>query len=101
MSKIPSTTTSSTNFHFIFNAALEAYEKKTRKNLLTHPLATKLQSCNSPAAVLSVLQELVQHSNRHSSSNERLRNCLSPTVKLLYAFSITIGEGVGLVVPKL
>ena len=97
----PTTSSSTTNFQLVFNAALEAYENKTKNKLLTHPLAAKLQPCNSPADVLSVLQELVQQFDQHRSSDERLRNWLNPTVNVLYAFSATIGEGVGLVGPKL
>ena len=92
MSKIfPTTTSSTTNFQLVFNAALQAYEKMTRKRLLAHPITAKLQLCDSPTAVLSMLQGLVQQFEKHSSSNERLRNWLGQT----------IGEGVGLVGPKL
>jgi len=101
MSKVSSTTTSSTNFQNLFNTAIGAYKKKTKKDLLTHPLSAKLQQCHSPAAILSVLQELVQQSDQRRCKNERLRSCLNPIVNGLYAFSTTIGEGVGLVGPKL
>jgi len=101
MSKVSSTTTSSTNFQSLFNTALEAYEKKTKKDLLTHPLSVKLQDCDSPAAILSVLQELVQQFDQRRCRNERLRSSLNPMVNVLHAFSTTMGEGVGLVGPKL
>ena len=99
MSEISSTTTSSTHFQNIFNAALEAYEKKTKKNLLMHPLSAKLQHCHSPAAILSVFQEQVELFDQRRSRSERLRNCLNPIVKVLYAFT-TISGDVGLVGPK-
>ena len=90
---------SSSNFQFqsIFNAALGAYEKKTKCKLFTHPLASRLQSCDSPTAILSVLQGLIQQFDRRRSSDERLTNWLNPTVNVLYAFSDFIGQGVGLV----
>ncbi|KAH9953350.1 hypothetical protein BC827DRAFT_1159311 [Russula dissimulans] len=91
------TPSSSSNFQSIFNAAFEAYENKTKNKLLTHPLATQLQSCHSPMAVLSVLQDLIQKFDNHRGSDERLRNWLIPTVNVLYSFSATLGEGVGLV----
>ena len=97
MSEISSTTTSSTHFQNIFNTALEAYKKKTKKNLLMHPLSAKLQHCHSPAAILLVLQELVQQFDQRRCRNKRLRSCLNPIVNVLYALSTTIGEGVGLV----
>ena len=88
---------SSSNFQSVLNAAIDAYEKKTKSKLLTHPLAAQLQSCNSPTAILSVLQDLIQQFDRRRSSDERLANWLKPTVNVLYALSSTLGQGVGLV----
>jgi len=51
-----STTAPSSNFQLIFNDALKAYEKRTRNDLITHPLAAQLQECNSPSDILTVLQ---------------------------------------------
>jgi len=91
---------SSSNFQSIFNAALQAYEKKTKCKLFTHPLASRLQSCDSPTAILSVLEDLIQQFDRRRRSDERLSNWLNPTVNVLYAFSATLGQGVGLVSPN-
>ena len=88
---------SSTNFQSIFNTSLQAYDNKTKSNILDHPLATQLQSCDSPHAVLAVLQDLVQKFDQRRTSNERLKNWLGPTVNVLYTFSATLGGGVGLV----
>ena len=88
---------SSPNFQSIFNASLQAYDNKTKNKLLDHPLATQLQSCDSPNAVLTVLQDLVRQFDKCRASDERLKNWLDPTVNVLYAFSATLGEGVGLV----
>jgi hypothetical protein len=84
------------NFQSVFDAALEAYEKKTKSKLLTHPLVTQLQSCDSPTAILSVLHDLIQQFDRRRSSDERLSNWLKPTVNVLCALSVTLGQGVGL-----
>jgi len=88
---------SSSNFQSILNASLQAYDNKTKDQLLDHPLAAQLQSCDSPNAVLSVLQDLIQQFDQRRTSDERLKNWLNPTVNVLYAFSATLGEGVGLV----
>jgi hypothetical protein len=93
----PNASSSSSNFQLVLNSALEAYEKKTKSKLLTHPLAAQLQSCGSPAAILSVLQDLVQQFDRRRSSDERLTSWLDPTVNVLYVLSSTLGQGVGLV----
>lgn len=90
---------SSSNFQSIFDAALEAYEKTTECELLAHPLAVQLQSCDSPTAILSVLQDLIQQFDRRRRSDKRLENWLKPTVKVLYAFSSTIGPAVAHVSP--
>ncbi|KAH9165582.1 hypothetical protein EDB89DRAFT_1891951 [Lactarius sanguifluus] len=97
MSQVPSTSTSSSNFQSIFNAALKAYEKKTKNDLLAHPLAAQLQACNSPADILVVLQGNVKELEQSRSADERLSRWLNPTIDVLYAFSATLGEGVGLV----
>ncbi|KAH9177295.1 hypothetical protein EDB89DRAFT_1533657 [Lactarius sanguifluus] len=103
MSQIPSTVTSTatsyTNFDTIFTAALEAYEKQTKKDTTSHPLATQLQSCDSPSAILSILRAQVQVFDQSQIANEKLTKWLDPTVNVLYAFSAILGEGVGLTFP--
>ena len=99
MSYARHTSTSSSNFQLIFNNALKAYERRTKKDLLAHPLAAQLQACNSHSSVLIVLQQQVQELNRSQNSDERLTKWLDPTVKVLYTLSETLGEGVSLVYP--
>jgi hypothetical protein len=91
------TADSSSNFQLIFNNALKAYEKRTKMDLLAHPLASQLQACDSPAAILVVLQQRVQELDQSRSSDDRWTKWLDPTVNVLYALSATLGEGVGLV----
>jgi hypothetical protein len=88
---------SSSNFQLIINNALKEYEKRTKNDLLAHPLATQLQACDSPDAVLAVLQQQLHGLDQSRSSDERWTKWLDPTVNILYALSETIGEGVGLV----
>ena len=88
---------SSPNFQLIFNNALEAYKKRTKNDLLAHPLAAQLQTCNSPSDVLLILQQQVEELNQSRNSDGRLTKWLDPTVNVLYAFSGALGEGVGLV----
>jgi hypothetical protein len=93
------TSTSSSNFQVIFNNALKAYERRTKKDLIAHPLAAQLQACDTHSSILIVLQQQVQELNQTQSSDERLTKWLDPTVKVLYTFSETLGEGVSLVCP--
>ena len=99
MSHTQHTGPSSPNFRLIFNNALKAYEKQTNNDILFHPLAADLQACQSPNAILTVLQQQVQELGQSRASDERLTRWLEPTVNVLYAFSETIGEGVGPVRP--
>ena len=87
MSQIPPTTTSSTNFENIFTAALESYNKKTKKDIASHPLATQLQSCNSSSAILAVLRAQVQANDQAESADEKWTKWLDPTVNVVSAFS--------------
>lgn len=91
--------TSSSSFQLIFNNALKAYERRTKKDLLAHPLVAQLQTCDTLSSILIVLQQQVQELNQSQSSDERLTKWLDPTVKVLYTFSETLGEGVILVCP--
>ena len=97
MSQTTPTYTSTSNFRTIFVAAIKEYEKKTKTDLLSHPLATQLESCNSSTDILAVLQEKVSEFNESRSHSERLSSWLNPTINVLYAFSATLGGGIGLV----
>ena len=94
-----SSSLSSSNFQLIINNALKAYEKRTKKDLLAHPLAAELQACNSLTAILAVLQQQVDWLDQ-SRSDDRWTKWLDPTLNVLFSFSATLGAGVGLVCPR-
>ena len=95
MSGSPSPSTSRSNFDSIFNATLQTYKKKTGNDISIHALATELQSCHSLATVLAVQTSSLDQSR---SMEERFTKCLTPIINVLYAFSATLGDGVGLVI---
>ncbi|KAI9430600.1 hypothetical protein H4582DRAFT_2086559 [Lactarius indigo] len=97
MSQTTSTAAASSRFQDIFNAALKSYQKQTKKDLIAHPLASRLQSCDSTSAILAVLQDQIREFDQAHSGYERLTKWLFPTVNVLYAFSAAVSEGVGLV----
>jgi hypothetical protein len=106
MSTAPSTSTSGSqsNYVSIFNAALESYRRKTKKDLVSHPLLPSLQSCESPEGVLAVLREQLEvtgaaftGSQSQSCDADGLTKWVTPTVNVLYSFSGIVGQGVGLV----
>ncbi|KAH9034393.1 hypothetical protein EDB83DRAFT_1781833 [Lactarius deliciosus] len=97
MSQTPSTDAASSRFQAIFNAALKSYQKQTGKDIIAHPLASQLRSCDSTSAILTVLQDQVREFDQAHSGDERLTKWLVPTVNVLYAFSAAVSGGVGLV----
>ena len=96
MSHTRSAAVSSSNFQLIINNALDTCRKRTKSDLLTHPLATRLQACDTPAAILTIFREQIHQSR---SSAELWLKWLDPTVKVLSPFSTAVGLGaaVGLV----
>ena len=90
-------TASSASFQLVINSALKEYEKRTKQDLLAHPLASQLQVCDSPGTILNVLQQQVQGPDQSQLSNDRWIKWLDPTVNILYTLCDTLGEGVGLV----
>ena len=97
MSHATSSNASPANFDLIFDSALDAYKKRTKQDLTSHPLLPALQACNSPEAVLAVLREQVPSFSRSQNADDGLIKWLVPTVNVLFEFSAALGEGVGLV----
>ena len=90
-------TASSSNFQLVINNALKEFKKRTKQDLLAHPLASQLQVCDSPGAIMNVLQQQVQGLDQSGSTDDRWTKWLDPTVNILYSLCDTLGEGVGLV----
>jgi hypothetical protein len=89
------TSSSSSNFELIIDNALNAYKKRTKKDLREHPLAARLQTCDSSGAILAVLQEQAQKLEQSRSTDERWTKWLDPTVKVLHAFVNVLGAAGG------
>lgn len=83
------------NFQPIFEKALAEYKKKTGKDLTTHPLAAEIYRCDSPEAILTIIQGKANELNNSRRGDERLIKWLTPTVNVLNALSATLGQGVG------
>jgi hypothetical protein len=88
------------SFQPIVDRAVSEYKKKTRKDLITDPLAEEIRGCDSPDAILAVLRTKANELNQSQSSDERLTKWLTPTVNVLNALSSTIGQGLGTVSPS-
>ncbi|KAF8264628.1 hypothetical protein EI94DRAFT_1738011 [Lactarius quietus] len=97
MSQASTSAAASSRFQAIFQAAILSYQKQTKKDLIAHPLASQLHSCDSTAAILGILQDQVREFDKLHSGDERLTKWIGPTVNVLVAFSATVSGGVGLV----
>ena len=98
MSHIPLSTpsTSSVNFQAIFDAALDKYKKKAKKDLLTDQLTAQMQACDSPSAILDILNSM-QKSIQSQRGSGSTKQWLDATVHVLCGFSDALGEGVATV----
>jgi hypothetical protein len=89
------------NYQSIFDNALQEYQRKTGKDISSSPLFDKLQSCSSPDDIITVLRQQIPGFDQSAGggSDDRLTRWLYLTVKVVSAFSATIGAAVALVGP--
>ena len=76
----------SARFQTLFEAALQAYEKKAGVSLAQHPLAIKLQSCDTVEAITGLLQDQAQ-SFRHFQGSDKIMKSIRMTVSILSKIS--------------
>ena len=84
------------NFQFILDA-VDRYSEQTGINLMKNPFANKVKGCDSPAAVLLLLQENLKAFKDYRDNNRKFIECLSPVVQVVHTFSGILGEAAGLV----
>jgi hypothetical protein len=89
-----STSTSSSSFQPIFEAALSDYAKQTGIDLATYPFAQNLQNCQSADAVLDLLQDKAKQFRTYRDGNRKLINFLKPLVQVLHTISAVLAEAV-------
>ena len=87
------------NFTAIFEAASHEYKTLTKQDLATHPFAAELQGYNSPDSILNVFRDQAQAFDKFRKTDDRLMEWLTPIVNILFTFSESLGEGIGLVSP--
>jgi len=96
MSSSGQATSSAAILQLITNG-LADYVKQTGIDLTENPFLEKIESSDSPEAILELLQEREKAFKEYREQGRRLISCLSPAVKVLHAFSGIIGEAVRLV----
>ena len=87
------------SFQGLFNAALQDYQIQTGNNLIDHPFAKQLESCDSADSVTAILQEQAQIFREFRGEDGKFMKSLKCSVNVLYTLSITT-EGIGLVHPN-
>ena len=89
MSSTSNTTSTTSNFQAIFEAALKDYTKKTGKDLfdLDDPLASRLDSCDSPDSILDIFREQAGELDEFRNDDIKLFKCLKHIVTALHTLS--------------
>lgn len=84
-----------------FNAALHDYATQTGTNLVDHPFAKQLETCNSVGSISCLLQDHARNF-REFREDGKIMKSLNRAVHILYTLSTSasLGEGIGLVRPK-
>ena len=73
-------------FQALFEPALQAYEKTAGVSLTHHPLAIKLQSCDSVEAITGLLQDQAQ-TFKDLQGSDKIMISLKTTVSILSKLS--------------
>src|SRR6266404_4756557 len=77
--------------------ALDKYAEQTGVNLKDNPFAEHVSRCDSPDAVLQLLEENVKAFKEYRDKNRKFIDCLKPVVKFVHVFSGVLTEAAGLV----
>ena len=84
------------NLQLILDAA-DKYAQQTGVNLSQNPFADRVKGCDSPSAVLLLLQENLKAFKDYRDNNRKFIECISPVVQVVHAFSGILGQAAGLV----
>jgi hypothetical protein len=102
MSSTAHTTSTSFNFEVYFKAALAEYTNQTGKDLLKHPLASKINACDNAEAILAIFQEQAKTFHEFRNGDHKLIKWLQPVVDGLHTLSVSaaFSAGISLVSPS-
>ncbi|KAH8984375.1 hypothetical protein EDB86DRAFT_3084585 [Lactarius hatsudake] len=87
---------SPSNFRLILDA-FDHYTSQVGMDLMKNPLADALRRCDSPNAVLELLQDKAHAFNDYRDGDRALIDWLKPVVQVVHGFSGVLGEAVSLV----
>lgn len=86
----------SSSFQLIVDA-FDDYARQVGMDLTKNPLADALRACDSPNAVLELLQAKAQGFQDYRDGDRTLINWLKPVVQVVHGFSGVIGQAISLV----
>ena len=89
-------TISSPNFRLLINA-FDDYAKEVGEDLTKNPLADALRACDSPNAVLELLQEKALAFKEYRDGDHKLIGYLKPVVQVVQGFSGFLGDAISFV----
>jgi hypothetical protein len=86
----------SPHFQALFESALQAYHTKTGITLAEHPLAVKLQNCNTVESITTLMQGQAQAFSNYRES-DRIMKSIKNIVSILTPLSVaaTLTDAVG------
>ena len=77
--------------------ALDDYADKMGIDLKDNPFAEELKGCNSPDAILQLLENNRDDFKGYRDKNRKFLDCLNPVVNFIHAFSDVLGEATSVV----
>ena len=89
-------TMSSPNLQLIRNA-LDNYAEQMKIDLNDNPFAEQVKDCETPGAILQLLEKNRDDFKEYRDKNRKFIDCLNPVVKFVHAFSGILDEAASLV----
>ena len=87
---------SSQNLQLIRNA-LDNYAEQMKIDIDNNPFAEEVKDCDSPGAVLQLLERNRDEFKEYRDKNRNFIDCLNPVVGFVHTFSAILSEAAGLV----
>ena len=76
----------------LIRAALEDYAEHMNIDMNNNPFAEEVKGCDSPGAVLQLLERNRDMFKEYRDMNRKFIDCLNPVVQFVHAFSGILGE---------
>ena len=97
LSTLFSLSTMSTPNLQLIREALDTYAEQMKIDLKDNPFAEEVKGCDTPEAILQLLEKNRDEFKEYREKNRKFIDCLDPVVKFVHAFSNVLGEVTSLV----